>query len=63
MKTDPMDGAKKCKTCGILKPISSYTRDKTYRDGLKNECRSCYHNSEVGRKRMDARIAAMRYET
>src|SRR4051794_32607729 len=32
---------KKCSTCRRFKPLSSFTRDKKNKDGLKSNCKSC----------------------
>lgn len=34
----------KCKTCSVVKPVSNFYADKTYKYGYKKECKSCIKN-------------------
>ena len=38
----PLEGRfKECTSCGRLRPVSDYTRDARYRDGLSPICTTC----------------------
>ena len=38
------DRVKECTSCGRLRPISDFTRDARYRDGLSPICTTCLRN-------------------
>lgn len=38
----PSVDSKKCRRCGIEKPAAEFARDKTRKDGLAYECRTCH---------------------
>jgi len=38
-----VDGLKECTQCGKTKPVSEFNKNRTYKDGLRYECRSCHH--------------------
>jgi len=41
----PLEGrVKECKSCGRLRPVSDFTRDTRYRDGLSPICTTCLRN-------------------
>ena len=42
---------KKCKQCGRIKPITEFQKDKTKKDGVRPECKSC--TSENRKKNYD----------
>jgi len=41
----PLEGrAKQCTSCGRLRPLTDFTRDARYRDGLSPVCTTCLRN-------------------
>jgi hypothetical protein len=41
----PLEGqAKQCTSCGRLRPITDFTRDMRYKDGLSPVCTTCLRN-------------------
>ena len=56
-----MEQLKKCRTCGIEKPLSGFNKDKTKKFGVSGECKVCakatsrkyyYQNSEHIKRRV-----------
>jgi hypothetical protein len=49
-----VNGLKECARCGKTKPVSEFNKNRTHKDGLRCECRSChkkrYHNVEKKEK-------------
>ena len=36
-----MDTAKQCTTCGTIKPLNQFNRDKSRKGGLRHRCKAC----------------------
>ena len=41
MSTAPVLATKQCTTCGEMKSLSEFHRQRTAKDGLRNECKPC----------------------
>lgn len=40
---------KKCSTCGKVRPIDKFSRDKYRKDGRRHECKDCYNAAQRAR--------------
>lgn len=40
---------KKCSTCGKVRPIDKFPRDKYRKDGRRHECKDCYNAAQRAR--------------
>lgn len=52
--SSPDDTEKPCTSCGEMKPLDDYHRDKRNRDGRQTTCKACYHvyQTNIRRKRV-----------
>ena len=41
MTTEIQEGYKRCSTCGEVKPVEEYYKDRTKNDGLRRVCKTC----------------------
>src|SRR5262245_9769291 len=65
--TDASEAAKRCATCGEVKPLTLFSRNKQHRDGFQTRCKACVKienqryrekNGDVWRERQRARYHA-----
>jgi hypothetical protein len=57
-----MPAEKRCKKCGVTKPLDDFYRMSEMRDGYRNDCKTCFAATSKDRYQRDPEAAKQRVE-